>query len=297
MDAPHTYKLGFIGLGLMGLPMVLNLVAAGHAVQVWNRSPYRYAALANSSAIPVRHASDLSACEIVFINVSDDAAVDSVLFGPAGLINGDNHGQIVVDMGTTSPTFTRQCAERLRGIGVSMLDAPVSGGVPGAMNGTLSIMVGGDADLFSRVYPLFNVLGKRIVHVGDNGAGQVAKACNQIVVSATLMAVAEAFHFAHKQGVDLAQVRDALLGGSAYSKILEVHGQRMISGDYQPGFRVRLHKKDLDIVLAEAAQLSTPTSSIKEIVMSLTSLMEMELGDLDSSAVYPLLSGAIRPDF
>ncbi len=279
-------RLGFIGLGVMGLPMARNLLAAGHAVRVWNRSPGRYAELADSPAQPVARPAELAECDVVFVNVSDDAAVEVVLFGPDGLVEGKSSPAIVIDMGTTSPAYTRQCAERLRLRGIAMLDAPVSGGEAGAKAGRLSIMVGGESDAFARVRPLFEVLGQNIVHVGPNAAGQIAKACNQIVVTATLMGVAEAFHFAQQQGVDPAKVRDALLGGSAFSKILDIHGLRMLDGNYQPGFRAKLHKKDLDIVLAEAASLGLNLTSITEAAALLTAMVEAGAGELDSSALF-----------
>lgn len=283
-------RLGFIGLGVMGLPMARNLLAAGHVVNVWNRSPGRYAELSDTPAQTVERPADLADCEVVFINVSDDAAVESVLFGAGGLVEGfipqTASGLVVVDMGTTSPTCTRACAERLGRHGMALLDAPVSGGEAGARAGSLSIMAGGDPDVFQRVLPLLQRLGKNIVHVGACGAGQIAKACNQIVVSATLMGVAEAFWFAQRQGVDPAKVREALLGGSAYSKILEIHGQRMLDSNYQPGFRVKLHKKDLDIVQAEAATMGLKLTAIAEAAALLSELVETGAGELDSSALF-----------
>ncbi|MDO9226322.1 MAG: NAD(P)-dependent oxidoreductase [Pseudomonadota bacterium] len=225
------------------------------------------------------------AAEVLFINVSDDAAVESVLFGPQGAAAGLSTGGVVVDMGTTSPAATRRFAALLAESGVSWLDAPVSGGETGAVAATLSIMVGGEAAVFTRVLPLFQVLGKNIVHVGETGAGQVAKACNQIAVSATLLGVAEALTFARKQGVDAAKVRDALLGGSAYSRILEVHGQRMLTRDFTPGFRARLHQKDLGIVLNEAREknIALPaTAAAAQLLNALVAAME---GELDSAAL------------
>lgn len=278
--------IGFIGLGVMGLPMARNLARAGHALKVWNRTPARCAEI--PEATPVACPTELATCEVVFINVSDDVALEAVLFGPDGLATAPGQA-IVVDMGTTSPGYTRDCARRLAERGLALLDAPVSGGEAGAQAGTLSIMVGGDAEVYARVLPLFECLGRNIVHVGARGAGQIAKACNQIVVSATLMGVAEAFHFARRQGVDPARVRAALLGGSAYSKILEIHGQRMLDGNDQPGFRARLHKKDLDIVLAEAAGLGLSLESIQAAARLMTQLVDAGQGDLDSSAIHTLI--------
>lgn len=279
-------SLGFIGLGAMGRPMALNLRAAGHALHVYARSPAPAAPLvAAGAASAITPFAVARAVEVLFINVSDDAAVESVLFGPQGAAAGLSIGCVVVDMGTTSPAATRRFAARLAESGVSWLDAPVSGGEAGAVAATLSIMVGGEVDVFARVLPLFQMLGKNIVHVGETGAGQVAKACNQIAVSATLLGVAEALTFARKQGVDAAKVRAALLGGSAYSRILEVHGQRMLTRDFTPGFRARLHQKDLGIVLNEAREknIALPaTAAAAQLLNALVAAME---GELDSAAL------------
>jgi len=283
-------NLGFIGLGAMGQPMALNLRKAGHALRVFARNPERArplvevgATLANSPFAVAQ------AVDVLFINVSDDAAVESVLFGPEGAAAGLGAGNVVVDMGTTSPAATRRFAARLADIGAAWLDAPVSGGEAGAKAGTLSIMAGGSDAAFARIQPLFQTMGKNIVHVGETGAGQVAKACNQIAVSATLLGVAEALTFARKQGVDAAKVRTALLGGSAYSRILEVHGQRMLQRDFAPGFRARLHQKDMGIVLAEAQQANLAVPCAALAGQMLNALVAAGAGELDSSALVTVL--------
>lgn len=278
--------LGFVGLGVMGAPMALNLLRAGHSLTVYNRTAERAAVLAEAGAsLAVSPQAVAAAGRIVFVNVSDDAAVEAVLFGPLGLVHGLAEGAVVVDMGTTSPAATRRFAEKLAERGATLLDAPVSGGEAGARAGTLSIMVGGPAEAFAQVLPLLRVLGRNIVHVGETGAGQVAKACNQIVVSATLMGVAEALTFARRQGVPPARVREALLGGFAYSRILEVHGERMLNGDFTPGFRARLHQKDLGIVTAEARalNLALPTSALAAQLMN--ALVAAGQAEADSSAL------------
>jgi 2-hydroxy-3-oxopropionate reductase len=278
--------VGFVGLGVMGQPMALNLLRAGHPLTVYNRTAGRAAPLAEAGAsVAVSPQAVAAASSIIFVNVSDDAAVEEVLFGPLGLVHGLAPGAVVVDMGTTSPAATRGFAERLAELGVSLLDAPVSGGEAGARAGTLSIMVGGPVDAFRRVLPLLEVLGRNIVHVGESGAGQVAKACNQIVVSATLMGVAEALTFARRQGVLPERVRDALLGGFAYSRILEVHGARMLAGDFAPGFRARLHQKDLGIVSreAQALNLALPASALAAQLVN--ALVAMGHAEADSSAL------------
>jgi 2-hydroxy-3-oxopropionate reductase len=278
--------LGFIGLGVMGLPMARNLIRAGHRLRVWNRGAARCQLL--PEAIPADRPSDLADSSVVFVDVADDAALEAVLFGAEGMAAGTGQA-LIIDMGTTSPGYTLDCAQRLAARGFRLLDAPVSGGEAGARAGSLAIMVGGAEADFARALPLLRVLGRDIVHVGAQGAGQIAKACNQIVVSATLLGVAEAFDFAERAGVDAAKVRQALLGGSAYSRILEIHGRRMLEADYQPGFRARLHKKDLDIVQAEAARLGTPLHGIAEAARLMTDLVESGRGELDSSALYTLL--------
>lgn len=283
--------IGFIGLGVMGLPMALNLVKAGHDLSVWNRSPARCRLLPEARA--VARPADLSNHALVFVNVADDAALEAVLFGADGLAGAPSQA-LVVDMGTTSPTYTRECAQRLAERGHTLLDAPVSGGEAGAQAGTLSIMVGGAEADFQRALPYLQCLGTHIVYVGPQGAGQIAKACNQIVVSATLLGVAEAFDFARRQAVDPARVRQALLGGSAYSRILEIHGQRMLAGNYQPGFRARLHKKDLDIVQTEAARLGLNLEAIEAAARLMAGLVSTGQGEMDSSAIYTLLGAEHR---
>jgi 2-hydroxy-3-oxopropionate reductase len=283
-------SLGFIGLGVMGQPMALNLCKAGHRLSVFARNPAQSAALqVAGAAVQASPAEVAQASDILFINVADDAALESVLFNKEGAAAGLRAGSIVVDMGTTSPTFTRQVASRLAESGIDLIDAPVSGGEAGAIAGTLAIMAGGSEAAFQRVLPLFQVIGGSSVHVGDSGAGQVAKACNQIVVSAALLGVAEALTFAARQGVDAAKVRQALLGGSASSKILEIHGQRMLDRQFKPGFKARLHQKDLGIVLAEAQQagLALPTAALAAQMMN--ALVGGGDGELDSSAVIQVI--------
>lgn len=274
----------------MGRPMAMNLRQAGHALWVHARTPQRASDLLAAGATLAASPKALArAVEVLFINVSDDAAVEAVLFGPDGAMAGLAAGSVVVDMGTTSPAATRAFAARLAESSVSWLDAPVSGGESGAKAATLSIMVGGEEAVFSRVLPLFQVMGRNIVHVGETGAGQVAKACNQIAVSATLLGVAEALTFAAKQGVDPVKVRAALLGGSAYSRILEVHGQRMLDRDFTPGFRSGLHQKDLGIVLNEAREKNVALPVTSVAAQLLNALVTAEKGELDSSALVMII--------
>lgn len=283
-------NLGFIGLGVMGQPMALNLRKAGHALSVYARNPAQSEPLrAAGAAVLATPNAVAQAVDILFINVSNDTALEAVLYGANGAASGLTAGNLVVDMGTTSPELTRTLAARLAESGISLVDAPVSGGQTGAIAGTLSIMVGGPTAAFQRLLSLFQAIGSNIVHVGDCGAGQIAKACNQIVVSATLLGVAEALTFATRHSVDAAKVRQALLGGSAYSKILENHGQRMLDENYIPGFKTRLHRKDLGIVLATAqtAGLALPATAL--VAQLMNALAGNGQDELDSSALIAVI--------
>ena len=283
-------KLGFIGLGIMGRPMALNLRRAGHALWVHGRRPVTMEVLAEAGAQACRSAADVAVnAEIIFIMVSDTPDVENIVLGETGLAQRLRPGQVIVDMSTISPASTRRLAQELETHGVEMLDAPVSGGEIGAINANLSIMVGGKEKTFLRVKPLFNVLGKNVVHVGDHGAGQVAKACNQIVAALTIEAVSEALTFARKNGVDAARVRAALMGGFAGSKILEVHGQRMLDNDFKPGFKVRLHQKDLRIVIEDAHKLGIGLPGAALVAQHLNALMGSGDGELDSSAIVKVI--------
>jgi 2-hydroxy-3-oxopropionate reductase len=281
-----TINVGFIGPGIMGGPMALNLLKGGHRLWVYARraeaAQKLVAAGATACATPAevgQHA------DVIFSIVSDTPDVESVIFGEQGIAAGARSGSVVVDMSTISPTATKAFAGRLAQQGIEMLDAPVSGGETGAINGTLSIMVGGKAGVFERVKPLFECMGKNIVHIGGNGAGQVAKACNQIVVAVTIEAVAEALSFARSNGADPAKVREALMGGFAGSKIMEVHGKRMLDNDFKPGFKVGLHQKDMRIVMETAHQLGVALPAAALVTQHLNALMGTGCTDLDSAAI------------
>lgn len=279
-------KIGFIGTGIMGRPMAFNLIRAGHELFTWGRrfdtvEPLLVAG-ATGKGTPAEVAASAGIC---FTVVSGTADVEEVILGERGLIHGAKPGSVIVDMSTIAPSATRRIAAQLAAHGVDMLDAPVSGGQAGAKQGTLSIMAGGKAEVFERVRPLFEILGNNIVHVGDLGAGQVVKACNQIVVSLTFEGVAEAILLARKNGVDPMKMREALLGGYAGSKILEVHGLRMINADYKPGFKVRLHHKDLGIVLDNARENHVPLPGTGLVARQIAALMEAGDSELDSAAI------------
>jgi 2-hydroxy-3-oxopropionate reductase len=293
-DHSMTQTVGFIGLGIMGRPMALKLVKAGYDLVVHARRPESMAPLAEAGArtaeSPAAVARDAS---IVFTMVSDTPDVEEVILGPEGVIQGVRPDAVVVDMSTISPSSTRMMAERLRLVGAAMLDAPVSGGEAGAKAGTLSIMVGGEPAAFARVRPLFEAMGGNIVHVGPSGAGQVCKACNQIVVGATIAGVSEAVLLAQASGVDPRKVREALLGGFAGSRILEVHGLRMIEGDYIPGFKSRLHRKDMRIVLESAQELELSLTTAAMVSEWLDLLVERGRGEEDSAAIFEVIRGAV----
>jgi len=248
-------RIGFIGLGIMGTPMAGHLVAGGHSLFAYSRRNVpppllEKGATACESSEKVAQASD-----IVFIMVPDTPDVEAVLFGANGVARGLTPGKIVVDMSSISPLTTKDFAKRINDLGCQYLDAPVSGGEVGAKAASLTIMVGGSEDTFAKVKPLFELMGKNVTLVGGNGDGQTCKVANQIIVALTIEAVGEALLFASKAGADPAKVRQALMGGFASSRILEVHGERMIKRTFAPGFRIELHQKDLNLALASARLL------------------------------------------
>ena len=248
-------KLGFIGLGIMGTPMAGHLLKGGHTVYVHTRSQAPET-IAESAATVCGSAKEVAQqADIVIVMVPDTPDVEAVLFGENGVAAGLSKGKVVVDMSSISPVETKAFARRINELGCDYLDAPVSGGDVGAKNATLSIMVGGEQKVFDRVKPVFELMGKNITLVGGNGDGQTCKVANQIIVALTIEAVAEGLLFAAKAGADPAKVRQALTGGLATSRILEIHGERMIKRTVEPGFRIALHQKDLNLALSSARQL------------------------------------------
>lgn len=250
-----TLKLGFIGLGIMGTPMAGHLIKAGHQLFVYSRGklPDVIGQSGAKSCVSAKEVAQQA--DIIIIMVPDTPDVAAVLFGDEGVSAGLSKGKVVVDMSSISPIETKQFAKKINALGCDYLDAPVSGGEVGAKNATLSIMVGGDDAVFERVKPLLELMGKNITLVGGNGDGQTAKVANQIIVALNIEAVAEALLFAARAGADPARVRQALMGGFASSKILEVHGERMIKRTFDPGFRIELHQKDLNLALSSARAL------------------------------------------
>lgn len=249
-------KIGFIGTGIMGLPMAQNLQKAGHDLFLSEHHDKAPAVLIEAGAVALANPKEVAQeAEFIIIMVPDTPQVEDVLFRENGIAEGVGPNKLVIDMSSISPSATKAFAEKINATGARYLDAPVSGGEVGAKAATLSIMVGGSEESFARALPLFQAMGKNITLVGENGDGQTAKVANQIIVALNIQAVGEALLFAAKNGADPARVREALMGGFAGSKILEVHGERMIKGTFDPGFRISLHQKDLNLALAGAREL------------------------------------------
>lgn len=256
-------KIGFIGLGIMGTPMAGHLIDGGHEVHLTSRSGVPDE-LVEKGGIACKSAREVAAAaDVIIVMVPDTPHVEDVLFGEGGVAEGLSDGKVVVDMSSISPVATKAFAKKINELGCDYLDAPVSGGDVGAKAASLSIMVGGSEATFARVKPVFELMGKNITLVGKNGDGQTTKVANQIVVALTIEAVAEGLLFASKAGADPAKVREALMGGLATSRILEIHGERMIKRTFDPGFRIELHQKDLNLALqsAKALQLSLPNTA------------------------------------
>lgn len=280
-------KVGFIGLGAMGRPMVMHLHRAGHELAVWARRPQSIGDLpARICATPAELG---RCCEVVFTVITSSADVEGVALGTDGLNEGMAPGSVLVDCSTIAPDAARHIAAKLGEKGIHFLDAPVSGGEQGAIDATLAIMAGGDAAVLERVRPLLDCLGKRIVHVGPNGAGQVAKACNQMIMVAAIQAAAEAMRLAATAGVDCGKVRQALAGGSAASRVLDVMGERMVRRDFSAGIEARLHHKDFGLVLEAARQSGVPAPLAAVVGQQLNALMAQGWGRDDTSSLLRVL--------
>ncbi len=248
-------KIGFIGTGIMGAPMAGHLLDGGHEIYAYNRSAISQALLDKGAQAVANGKEAAASAEVIMLMVPDTPDVEAVLFAENGVAQGLSEGKIVVDMSSISPVETKAFAKKINELGCSYLDAPVSGGDVGAKAASLTIMVGGEPEVFEKVRPLFELMGQNITLVGGNGAGQTCKVANQIIVALTIEAVGEALLFASKAGADPVKVREALMGGFASSKILEVHGQRMVNRTFDPGFRIALHQKDLNLALDNARKL------------------------------------------
>jgi len=281
-------NVGFIGLGIMGTPMALHLAEAGHQLFVHTRSRVPEAFAATSARQCASAAEVAKQAEVVFTMVPDTPDVDRVLFGPGGVaeaLPGDGARKVVVDMSSISPIATKTFAERIRALGADYVDAPVSGGEVGAKAASLTIMCGAEPAVFERVKPLLEKMGKNITLVGGNGDGQTTKVANQIIVALNIAAVGEALVFASRAGADPAKVRQALMGGFAASRILEVHGERMIKRTFAPGFRIKLHQKDLGLALQGARELGVALPQTANAAQLMQSCAANGMADLDHSAL------------
>jgi 2-hydroxy-3-oxopropionate reductase len=278
-------NIGFIGLGIMGSPMAQNLQKAGHQLFIYSRSKVADELVQGGATVCVSSAEVAKRGDIIITMLPDTPQVDEVLFGDKGVAAGLSAGKVVVDMSSIAPLATKAFAKKINALGCDYLDAPVSGGEVGAKAASLTIMVGGPQDAFDRVNPLFKVMGKNITLVGGNGDGQTTKVANQIIVALNIEAVSEALLFASKAGADPAKVRQALMGGFAASRILEVHGERMVKRTFNPGFRIELHQKDLNLALqgAKAMGVSLPNTAATQELFNTCAAHGM--GGLDHSAL------------
>jgi 2-hydroxy-3-oxopropionate reductase len=282
-------KIGFIGLGIMGKPMSIHLLKAGYKVTVLKKSASA-TSLAAEGAVLVDTPKEVAEnSDVVITCLPDSPEVEAMVLGENGVIDGLSSGDLFIDMSTIAPATALKINSLMAKKGVEALDAPVSGGEGGAKSASLSIMVGGAQAAFDRALPIFEKMGKNIVRIGDAGSGQVTKACNQVVVGMTIQAVAEALNLAKKAGVDVAKVREALLGGFAQSRILDIHGQRFLDNNFAPGFKVNLHRKDMNIALQTGKELSVPLPGSALVATQMDALIAMGDGELDHSALALLL--------
>ena len=283
-------KVGYIGLGLMGKSIARNILKAGFPVMVYNRSQAAVEELVAEGAQRAASPAEMAArVDVIFTNLPDSPDVEQVVLGSGGILEGAHPGLIFVDNSTIKPASARLVAEKLAAQGVQALDAPVSGGDIGARNGTLAIMVGGPAAALETVRPIFEVMGKTITHVGDSGAGQIAKAANQIMVAAQMVAMGELLIFAQKAGADPQKVVEAIRGGAAQCWTLDVKPPRLFAGNRQPGFKASMQAKDLNIVLETARQYGIPLPSAAVDAQLFNSMTQLEMGGLDNSAVLNII--------
>ncbi len=282
-------NIGFIGLGIMGKPMVLNLLKADFSVFVLEKSAAASEVKLAGAELCASPSILVQSVDLVITMLPDSPEVEAVLYGDDGIIRHMKSGQIFVDMSTISPLTTKKIHSDLAKYGVEALDAPVSGGQVGAEAATLSIMVGGSSKAFNQALPIFQAMGKNIVHIGVAGAGQITKACNQMIVGMTIQAVSEAFTLANQAGVDLEKMREVLLGGFAQSRILDLHGQRIIDRNFKPGFKIKLHKKDMNIALETGNALNVDLIGTAQVAQQMSKAVEMGNGELDHSSLVLLL--------
>ena len=282
-------KIGFIGLGIMGRPMALHLLGAGYAVSVLEKSKASKELTAAGARSYPTAAAMAQMCDVVITMLPDSPEVIGIVTGQDGILEGIRQGSLFIDMSTIAPSAAKSLYEQMQKKGVEALDAPVSGGQAGAEAATLSIMAGGTEPAFQRALPLFQAMGKNIVHIGGPGTGQTTKACNQMIVGITIQAVAEAFTLAKKAGVDLEKMRTALLGGFAQSRILDLHGKRIIDRNFSPGFKIKLHRKDMNIALEAGKEFSIPLYGTAQVAAHMDALLAQGKGELDHSAIALLM--------
>ena len=290
-------KIGFIGLGIMGKPMALNLIKAGYSLLVLDKDKTRSDELVAAGAQSFSSNKALAQeSDLVITMLPDSPDVEDVVFGKEGVLEGIQKGSVFIDMSTIAPSTAKKIYSVMQEKGVEALDAPVSGGQVGAESGNLSIMVGGSEQAFKRAEPLFDVMGKSYILVGETGAGQMTKACNQLIVGMTIQAVSEAFTLAKKAGVDLGKMREALLGGFAQSRILDLHGQRIIDRNFEPGFKIKLHRKDMNIILQAGKEFSVPLYGSAQVAAHMDAILAQGNGELDHSAIALLLEQLSNTD-
>ena len=291
MDSKKAHcEIGFIGLGIMGKPMVKNLLKSGYKVSFYARRKKIIDEISAIGGTYINNISDLpKICKIIILNLPKSNDVQNVVLGNEGLYENILRNTILIDMSTISPDITLEISNKLKLKKSYLIDAPVSGGEIGAINGNLSIMVGGQKEIFKKILPILSVLGKNITYIGKSGSGQITKACNQILVAGTMVAVSEVLLVARKSGCNLNLIRDALMGGFANSKILEVHGHRMINGDYKPGFKSKLHLKDLDIALKIAKNLDINLKGTKYSRKLMHQSVIDKKQDKDSSVIHEII--------
>lgn len=277
-------RIGFIGLGIMGKPMALNLLKAGFPVGVLASSQASDTLKEAGAEVWPDVAALATGSDIIITMLPDSPQVEQVV--NSGVLTGIRAGSLFVDMSTIAPSVARNLYKTMQEKGVEALDAPVSGGQVGAEGATLSIMAGGSAAAFGRALPVFQAMGKNIVHIGEPGAGQTTKACNQMIVGQTIQAVAEAFTLAESAGVDLGKMREVLLGGFAQSRILDLHGQRIIDQNFKPGFKIRLHQKDINIALQTGGEFSLALPGTETVAAQMQAAMRQGNGELDHSALF-----------
>jgi 2-hydroxy-3-oxopropionate reductase len=278
-------KVGFIGLGIMGRPMALHLLKAGYTVSVLEKNKASAALAAAGAQLFNTPKAIAQNSDVVITMLPDSPDVEEVVAGKEGVLEGIRQGSLFIDMSTIAPATAKNVYAWMQQKGVEALDAPVSGGQTGAEAATLSIMAGGAEPAFQRALPLFQAMGKNIVHIGEPGAGQTTKACNQMIVGMTIQAVAEAFTLAKKAGVDLVKMREALLGGFAQSKILDLHGKRIIERNFAPGFKIKLHRKDMNIALQAGREFSVPLYGTAQVAAHMDALLAQGQGESDHSAL------------